>query len=88
MAAVTAPDVDAIFSAGDGATSWELRPWLDSETIRPNPKPLLGHCENVWLHQHLLYEADLASYYGAAFTAECGEVGGCSRRRPRPCSGC
>ena len=76
MAAVTDPDVDAIMSAGGGATSWELLPLLDSEAIRRNPKPFLGHCENLWLHQYLLYEANLASYYGAAFMAECGEVGG------------
>lgn len=76
MTAFTDPDVDAIMSAGGGATSWELLPLLDASTIRRNPKPFLGHCENVWLHQYLLHEADLVSYYGAAFMAECGEVGG------------
>lgn len=76
MAAVVDPDVDAILSAGGGATSWELLPLLDGETIRQHPKPFLGHCENLWLHQFLLQEADLASYFGAAFMAECGEVGG------------
>ncbi|BCB88653.1 LD-carboxypeptidase [Phytohabitans suffuscus] len=76
MAAFTDPGVDAVMSAGGGATSWELLPLLDAPAIRRNPKPFLGHCENVWLHQYLLYEADLVSYYGAAFMAECGEVGG------------
>ncbi len=76
MAAFTDPDVDAILSAGGGATSWELLPLLDAGTISRHPKPFLGHCENLWLHQYLLYEADLVSYYGAAFMAECGEVAG------------
>jgi muramoyltetrapeptide carboxypeptidase len=76
MAAVTDPDVDAILSAGGGATSWELIPFLDGDTISRNAKPFIGHCENVWLHYYLLQEANLASYYGVAFMAECGEVGG------------
>jgi len=76
MAAVTDPDVDAILSAGGGATSWELLPLLDDEAISRNAKPFIGECENVWLHQYLLYQANLASYYGAAFMPEFGEVGG------------
>ena len=76
MAAVTDPGVDAILSAGGGATSPELLPLLDEEAISRNAKPFIGECENVWLHQYLLYHANLASYYGAAFMPEFGEVGG------------
>ena len=76
MDAVTDPDVDAIFSAAGGGTSHELLPFLDGETIRRHPKPFIGYCENLWLHQYLLYEANLASYYGAAFMPKCGEAGG------------
>jgi len=76
MAAVTDPDVDAILSAGGGATSWELLPLLDAAAISRNAKPFIGECENVWLHQYLLHQANLASYYGAAFMPKFGEVGG------------
>jgi muramoyltetrapeptide carboxypeptidase len=76
MAAVTDPDVDAIFSAGGGGTSWEILPLLDGMTISKNAKPFIGECENVWLHQYLLHEVNLASYYGAGFMTDFGEAGG------------
>jgi muramoyltetrapeptide carboxypeptidase len=76
MTAVTDSDVDAIFSAGGGTTTYEILPFLDAATIRRFPKAFIGHCENSWLNQYLLQHAGIASYYGTTFMAHFGEAGG------------
>ena len=73
MDAFTDPTVDLVFSAYGGDTTYELLPLLDAERLRRERKAFVGNSDNVWLHQFLLQEADLTSFYGVTYGAEIGE---------------
>src|SRR5690348_4735295 len=73
MEAFLDPTVDAVFSAYGGATAHELLPLLDPAKLRGESKAFIGNSDNVWLHQYLLQEAGLTSYYGATYLCEMGE---------------
>jgi muramoyltetrapeptide carboxypeptidase LdcA involved in peptidoglycan recycling len=76
MNAFTDPGVDAVMSAGGGATADELLPLLDARRLRRAAKPFVGNSDNVWLNHFLYQEAGLTSYYGVTFTAELGDAAG------------
>src|SRR5262245_47250390 len=59
MRAFTDPGVDAVISAGGGATAHELLPFLDAERLRGARKPFVGNSDNVWLNHFLYQEAGL-----------------------------
>lgn len=76
MDAFTDPSVDIVFSAYGGETAHELLPHLDARLLRDADKAFVGNSDNVWLHQYLLQEAGLTSYYGCTYAGEMGEFGG------------
>lgn len=76
MEAFGDPAVDGIFCSDAGEGSVDLIPYLDADFIRSNPKAFIGYSDNVFLHQYLLSEVGLASYYGYTFLHHLGEIGG------------
>jgi muramoyltetrapeptide carboxypeptidase len=76
MAAFTDPSVDVVFSTYGGETAHELLPYLEARRLRGERKAFVGNSDNVWLHQYLLQEAGLSSYYGCTYGGEMGEFGG------------
>jgi muramoyltetrapeptide carboxypeptidase LdcA involved in peptidoglycan recycling len=76
MEAFADPSVDVVFSTYGGESAHELIPLLDAELLRTQRKAFVGNSDNVWLHQFLLQEAGLSSYYGITYVGELGEFNG------------
>ncbi|MBA6439093.1 LD-carboxypeptidase [Streptomyces sp. GMR22] len=76
MEAFEDPSVDAVMAADAGAYSRELLDFLDPGPIAANPKPFIGFCDNVFLHQFLATHAGLSSLYGCILVPHLGEAGG------------
>lgn len=68
--------VDAILSSDAGIGSREMAPLLNSSVIAAHPKPFMGYCDNMFLHQYLASEANMSSLYGCVLMVHFGEVGG------------
>lgn len=76
MEAFTDPSVNAILAADAGQGSRDLLDYLDPATIAANPKPFVGYCDNVFLHQYLASRAGVSSLYGCTLMVHVGEAGG------------
>jgi muramoyltetrapeptide carboxypeptidase len=68
--------VDAILTSDSGLGSREIMPLLDAAVIAANPKPFIGFCDTVYLHQYLASYAGVSSLYGCVLTLHFGEAGG------------
>ncbi|MBR7834918.1 LD-carboxypeptidase [Actinospica durhamensis] len=75
MEAFADPEVDALLISDSGTGSLELLDLLDPEVIKANPKPLIGFCDTVFLHQYLA-GLGIGSYYGCSLMFHLGDVGG------------
>lgn len=58
------PSVDAIMAMAGGYGAMRILPALDYETIRRNPKPLVGYSDITALHCALHKRAGLVTYHG------------------------
>lgn len=76
VAAFEDDSVDVVLSSDAGIGSREMVPMLDARTIAAHPKPFMGYCDNVFLHQYLASEAKMSSLYGCVLMVHFGEVGG------------
>jgi muramoyltetrapeptide carboxypeptidase len=72
MDAFADPGVDGIVCTRGGWGSAELRPHLDSDAIRANPKPFIGYSDHTSLHVWLERECGLVSFYGPMVAADFG----------------
>jgi muramoyltetrapeptide carboxypeptidase len=68
--------VDAILASDSAMGSREIIPLLDAAAIAANPKPFIGICDTVYLHQYLASYAGFSSLYGCIFTLHFGDSGG------------
>ncbi|MGF1572878.1 MAG: LD-carboxypeptidase [Sumerlaeia bacterium] len=57
------PEVDAVFPVAGGYTSARLLDLLDYETIRKNPKPLIGYSDITALHLALYSRAGIVTFH-------------------------
>ncbi len=64
MDAFRDPDVDAIVCAAGGYGTLRLLPHLDYDTIRANPKPLVGFSDVTALHIAIGQRAGLVTFHG------------------------
>ena len=76
MDAFADPSVDAILAADAGLGTRDVLEHLDAATIAANPKPFVGYCDNVYLHQYLATEAGISSLYGCTYMIHLGEAEG------------
>jgi len=64
MDAFTNPDIRAIFCLRGGWGAARLLPHLDYETIRKNPKPLIGYSDVTSLLNAIYTKSGLVTYHG------------------------
>lgn len=76
MAAFEDPGVDAVLAADAGDGTRDLLEFLDPALLVANPKPFIGYCDNVFLHQYLASHAGMSSLYGCTLMSHLGEAGG------------
>lgn len=69
------PTVDIVLSAAGGATTADIIDALDPALVRGNPKPFIGHSDNVFVLEFLRRECGQVSFYGCTFMAHFGEAG-------------
>jgi muramoyltetrapeptide carboxypeptidase len=74
MAAFEDDSVDAILVSDSGLGSRELLPLLDAAIIATHPKPFIGYCDTVFLHQYLASCAGLSSLYGCVMMVHFDEA--------------
>lgn len=75
MTAFADPAVDALLISDAGLGSADLPGLLDPAVITANPKPLIGVCDTIYLHQYLA-SLGVGSYYGCSLIFHLGDVGG------------
>ena len=61
-------EIKAIFCVRAAAGGLRILPYIDYETARLNPKPLIGFCDNAALQTALLQKSNLVSYNGFVMT--------------------
>jgi len=76
MDAFADESADAILVSDTGLGSRDLLPFLDPAVIALNPKPFIGFCDSVFLHQYLVSRAGMSSFFGCMFMLHLGEGGG------------
>ena len=75
MQAFADPSIKGIFSTIGGDDSIRLLPYIDFNTIRNNPKVLMGYSDTTISHL-MCYKAGLVSFYGPTIMVEFAENGG------------
>jgi muramoyltetrapeptide carboxypeptidase len=76
MNAFADESADAILISDSGLGSRDLLPFLDPAVIALNPKPFIGFCDSVFLHQYLVSRVGMSSFFGCMFMLHLGEAGG------------
>ncbi|CAE7241580.1 unnamed protein product [Symbiodinium natans] len=69
------PEVEGIICAIGGDDLLRVEPFLDKETIRRNPKVVLGYSDITNLHL-MLFSLGIISYYGGNLLCQFGLLGG------------
>lgn len=67
------PAVSCIMAAGGGMVSNALLPYLDYETIKACPKPIIGHSDITALLLGIYQKTGLITYYGPNFVSTFGQ---------------
>ncbi|WP_462158030.1 S66 peptidase family protein [Pseudoalteromonas sp. GB56] len=62
--------VDAIFCLRGGSGAARILPLLDYQSIKQNPKPLLGYSDITALHNAILSQTGLISFHGPNATSD------------------
>ena len=62
------PQIKAIFCARAAAGGTRILPYIDYQSIRLNPKPLIGFCDNAALQIALWQNSGIISYNGFVMT--------------------
>ena len=62
------PQIKAIFCARAAAGGTRILPYIDYQTIRLNPKPFIGFCDNAALQIALWQNSGIISYNGFVMT--------------------
>ena len=75
MQAFSDPTIKAIISTIGGSDSIRILPFVDSDTIRSNPKIFMGFSDTTISHL-ACFRADLITFYGPAIMAGFAENGG------------
>ncbi|TYB83706.1 MAG: LD-carboxypeptidase, partial [Kosmotoga sp.] len=70
MQAFKNPEIDLILTSRGGFGSFELLDYLDWETIRSNPKPLVGYSDITALLLALHFKSGLITYHGPMVSVE------------------
>jgi muramoyltetrapeptide carboxypeptidase len=75
------PDVRAIFALRGGYGSCRILPLLDYDTIRANPKPLVGYSDITAMHLAILAKTALVTFHGsnASSAFESANIAACQR---------
>lgn len=67
-AAFADSEIKAIFCVRAAAGGLRILPYIDYETARRNPKPLIGFCDNAAVQLALWQKSELVSYNGFVMT--------------------
>ncbi len=67
------PEVDCIMSSIGGMNSNSLLPYIDFESLKANPKIIIGYSDVTALLLGIFARTDLVTFYGPAMVASLGE---------------
>lgn len=68
------PDVKCIMSTIGGMNSNSLLPYIDYETFKNNPKPIIGYSDVTAILLAIYAKTGISTYYGPALVASFGEL--------------
>lgn len=69
------PEVKCIISTIGGSNSNSLLPYIDYETLRENPKIIIGYSDVTAILLGIYAKINLVTFYGPALVASFGELG-------------
>lgn len=68
------PEVNCIMSTIGGMNSNSLLPYIDYETFKNNPKPIIGYSDVTAILLAIYAKTGISTYYGPALVASFGEL--------------
>lgn len=69
------PEIKCIISTIGGSNSNSLLPYIDYESLRKNPKIIIGYSDMTAILYGIYNKIDLVTFYGPALVASFGELG-------------
>ena len=68
------PEVKCIMSTSGGMNSNSLLPYIDYETFKNNPKPIIGYSDVTAILLAIYAKTGISTYYGPALVSSFGEL--------------